>query len=170
MVGRAHRCVPKSSDDETLQKMQSDSAIRGISPGTKGQRRKGSDLPPLLPCQPKQGKTQRIAIGVPVKEQRAGESERCFPPRKDNQTEQVLSVQDAGTQPSLGRSSCGLQPAVDGNLAVSSMSRLGELKVGVRRGRPRIGEPHVKHEPWLAANMSRATWYRRKAEARGGKS
>lgn len=35
-----------------------------------------------------------------------------------------------------------------------------------KRGRPRIGEPFVKYEPWLALNMSRATFYRRKAEQR----
>ncbi len=38
-----------------------------------------------------------------------------------------------------------------------------------KRGRPRIGEPHVKYEPWLALNMSRATFYRRKAEQREAK-
>ena len=38
-----------------------------------------------------------------------------------------------------------------------------------KRGRPRIGEPHVKHEPWLALNMSRATYYRRQAEKREAK-
>lgn len=33
-----------------------------------------------------------------------------------------------------------------------------------KRGRPRIGE--VRDKPWIAAGMSRATWYRRKAEAK----
>lgn len=31
-------------------------------------------------------------------------------------------------------------------------------------GRPRIGE--IREKPWLAENMSRATWFRRKAEAK----
>lgn len=33
-----------------------------------------------------------------------------------------------------------------------------------RRGRPRLGE--IREQPWIAAGMSRRTWYRRKAEAR----
>lgn len=33
-----------------------------------------------------------------------------------------------------------------------------------KRGRPRIGE--TRDKPWLAAGMSRRTWYRRKAEAK----
>ena len=35
----------------------------------------------------------------------------------------------------------------------------------VKRGRPRIGE--VRTKPWEAAGMSRATWYRRRREAKG---
>jgi hypothetical protein len=34
----------------------------------------------------------------------------------------------------------------------------------LKRGRPRFGE--VRDKPWLAAGMSRRTWYRRKAEER----
>lgn len=33
---------------------------------------------------------------------------------------------------------------------------------GTKRGRPRIGE--TRDKPWVAAGMSRSTWYRRKAE------
>lgn len=35
-----------------------------------------------------------------------------------------------------------------------------------RRGRPRIGEPHIKAEPWKALGMSERTYYRRQAEKR----
>lgn len=38
--------------------------------------------------------------------------------------------------------------------------------VKLRRGRPRIGEPHTKHEPWKALGMSERTYYRRQAEKR----
>lgn len=38
-----------------------------------------------------------------------------------------------------------------------------------KRGRPRIGEPHEPHRPWVAAGMSERTWYRRKAQAKAGK-
>lgn len=40
----------------------------------------------------------------------------------------------------------------------------------LKAGRPRLGE--VRDKPWIAAGMSRRTWYRRyrrKAEARGAK-
>lgn len=39
--------------------------------------------------------------------------------------------------------------------------------VEIKRGRPRIGE--TRDKPWIAAGMSRRTWYRRKAEKKASK-
>lgn len=56
---------------------------------------------------------------------------------------------------------------------VDEIRALRETKVArdcgrteAKRGRPRLGEERDK--PWIAAGMSRRTYYRRKAEKREG--
>ena len=49
---------------------------------------------------------------------------------------------------------------------IAGAIRSGKLKVSPpnsKKGRPRIGEERTK--PWIAAKMSKSTWYRRKRES-----
>lgn len=59
----------------------------------------------------------------------------------------------------------GISREVIGSNAGNPLTEQGEPSPReTKRGRPRIGE--VRDKPWIAAGMSRRTWYRRKAEAK----
>ena len=60
----------------------------------------------------------------------------------------------------LARSSAVERDAV--NVAVAGSNPAESAKP--KRGRPRIGEK--RDQPWIAAGMSRTTWYRRQKELR----
>lgn len=62
---------------------------------------------------------------------------------------------------------CSQTPPLNGRGRLSGQALIAGIKPGppeIKRGRPRLGE--TRDKPWIAAKMSRATWYRRKAEAR----
>lgn len=68
------------------------------------------------------------------------------------------------TSPDLGRASPVTIRGSD-SIAAEAGIKSGPSEAKPKRGRPRIGEPREKHQPWVALGMSERTWYRRKAEA-----
>lgn len=64
-----------------------------------------------------------------------------------------------------------VRPAAQRDLSGSQVGSGGDIEGNRKRGRPRLEEAAstVKaKEPWQAEGMSRATWYRRKAEKKEG--
>src|ERR1019366_3925591 len=48
------------------------------------------------------------------------------------------------------------------SVAASTLTKVAVQTLDIKRGRPRLGEKRAK--PWIAAGMSKATYYRRQAE------
>jgi hypothetical protein len=76
---------------------------------------------------------------------------------------------DGHARPSGLPSLAGHKPATGARATQVGETGEAGIKPGpldIKRGRPRIGEKHERHEPWKALGLTERTYYRRKAEQR----
>lgn len=66
-------------------------------------------------------------------------------------------------RPEFEGRACANPKGVDGSHSLAGV-KPGPLDV--KRGRPRLGDKHERHEPWKTLGLTERTYYRRKAEQR----
>lgn len=139
MVGRSHRCVPKSSYAgvaQPVEHLSSKQVVAGSSPAPRS--KSGRSRPKSSDCSRESGPATASGSGPLPKP--IGNEEAC-----------------SAIEPSDRAARDGRQKELKRAAGVTT----GQSD-SIRRGRPRIGE--TRDKPWIAAGMSERTWYRRKRE------